>query len=223
MPSRRSTTNLLQASGELWSEDTEQAPLQFIVLTPGSTLDARVEAVVGAATQLAPDDVALHRVEIDALPPFGPDPTGGPEADALQRFRDEIAVADCFILVTAADDGHAQRTLVQALRWAATPAGEDALTGLPVVWLGLGGDPDLMTNVRLLVRAAVEAGGGVMPDDTAVLAAPLAGDWTSRLGPTGRLDDVTSRQAIGQVLIRLRQVVYSAEDDIPAIGEETPG
>lgn len=223
MPSRRSTTNLLQASGELWSEGAEQAPLQVIVLTPGPPTDARVEAVVSAATQLAPDDVALHRVEIDALPPFGPDPTGGPEADALQRFRDDIAVADCFLLVAAADDGNVQRTLVHALRWAATPAGEDALTGVPVVWLGLGGDPDLRTSVRLLVQAAVEAGGGVMPDDAAVLAAPLAGDWTSRLGPTGRLDDVTTRQAIGQVLIRLRQIAYSGEDDIPATEEETPG
>jgi len=223
MPSRRSTTNLLQASGELWSEDAEQSPLQVIVLTPGPPTDARVEAVLSAAIQLAPDDIALHRVDIDALPPFAADLSDCPEAETVQRFREEISVGDGFLLVAAADDADEQALLARALRWAATPAGEDALTGLPVVWLGLGGDPNALTTARLQIQAAVEAGGGVMPDDAAALTAPLAGDWSGRLGPTGRLDDISTRQAIGQVLIRLRQMAFSGEDDIPASKDETAG
>ena len=219
MPSRRSTTNLLQASGELWSEDAEQAPLQFIVLAPGAGSDPRVEAVIGAATQLAPDDVALHRVAIDALPPFDPALADGPEAEAVQGFRDEIAVADAFLLITASRDAPGRDLLVRALSWAATPVGEDALTGLPVVWLGLGGEPDVVAGAQRQVQDVVEAGGGVVPDDAAVLTGPLAGDWADRLGPDGRLEDIPSRQAIGQVLIRLRQIAFSGEDDIPVQDE----
>ena len=215
MPSRRSTTNLLQASGELWSEDAEQAPLQFIVLAPGSAPDPRVEAVVASARQLAPDDVAIHRVAIDSLPAFDPALVDGPDGDIVERFREEIAVADAFLLIAAADDALARDLLAMALNWAATPAGEDALAGLPVVWLGLGGEPDVAAEVPGQIRDVVEVGGGVMPDDAAALTAPLAGDWVGRLGSHGRLEDITSRQAIGQVLIRLRQIAFSGEDDLP--------
>lgn len=223
MPSRRSTTNLLQASGELWSEDAEEAPLQFIILTPGSAPDPRVDAVVGSVLLLAPDDIALHPVRIDDLQPFDPtfDPTltEGPHVDIVQRFRDEIAVADAFLLIAPVDDAPAQDLLVRALRWAATPVGEDALAGLPVVWLGLGGEPGAVADVRRQIEAVVEAGGGVMPDDAADLIAPLAGDWADRLGSDGRLEDIPSRQAIGQVLIRLRQIAFSGGEDLPAAAD----
>ncbi len=224
MPSRRSTTNLLQASGELWSEDAEQAPLQFVVLAPGSSTDPRVDAVLGAATQLAPDDIALHPVAVDDLPPFAGDlADDGPVDAAVRRYRDDIALADGFLLIAAADDAHAQELLLRAVRWAGTPAGEDALADLPVVWLGIGGDPEVTAGVRLRVRAAVEAGGGVMVDEVAALAAPLTGDWSERIGPGGRLDDVTTRQAVGQVLMRLRQSAFSGEGDVPAGDDETDG
>ncbi len=221
MPSRRSTTNLLQASGELWSEDAEQAPLQFIVLAPASVPDPRVEAVVGAAVQLAPDDVVLSQVAVDALPAFDPTLIDGSDAASVRRFREEIATADAFLLVAVGDDAPARALLVRALSWAATPAGEDALAGLPVVWLGISGDPDAVADARNQVRAAVEAGGGVVPDDAAALAAPLAGEWAGRLGSDGRLADIRSRQAIGQVLIRLRQIAVSGEEDVSAAADET--
>jgi len=222
MPSRRSTTNLLQASGELWSEDAEQAPLQLVVLAPGPPNDPRMESVLGTAAQLAPDDIALHPVAIDDLPPPGDDlADGGPADAAVQRFRADIALADGFLLIAPTDDADAQELLVRAVRWAGTPAGEDALAGLPVIWLGLGGNPNVVTGIRLRVQAAVGAGGGMMPDDGAALAAPLAGDWSERLGPGGRLDDVTTRQAIGQVLIRLRQIAFSGEEDVPVSEDET--
>ena len=221
MPSRRSTTNLLQASGELWSEDAEQAPLQFVVLAPGSSAALRVDAVLGTAIQLAPDDIALYPVAIDDLPPFGEGPTDdGPDSAAVRRFRDDIALADGFLLIAAADDAHAQELLVRAVRWAGTPAGEDALADLPVVWFGIGGDLAVNTGACRRVRLAVETGGGVMPDDMASLAAPLAGDWSERLGPSGRLDDLGTRQAIGQVLIRLRQTAFSGGEDVPVTGDD---
>ena len=224
MPSRRSTTNLLQASGELWSEDAEQTPLQFVVLAPGASAAPPVDAVLRTAIQLAPDDIALHPVAIDDLPPFGEGRADdGPDDAAVRRFRDDIALADGFLLIAATDDAHAQELLVRAVRWAGTPAGEDALADLPVIWLGIGGDPVDVTGVRRRVQAAVEAGGGVMPDDVATLAAPLAGDWSERLGPSGRLDDVATRQAIGQVLIRLRQLAFSGEEDVPVAGDDDDG
>ena len=221
MPSRRSTTNLLQASGELWSEDAEEAPLQFVILTAGDAGDIRVESVVGAARQLAPDDVALQPVQIDTLPPFDPELAVGPEVDAVQRFRMEIAVADAFLLVTPTDDILASDLLVRALSWAATPTGEDALAGLPVLWLGLGGEPGAVADVRRRIEGVVEAGAGVVPDDAADLIAPLAGDWVDRLGPDGRLRDIPSRQAIGQALIRLRQIAFSGGEDVPAATDGT--
>ena len=216
MPGRRTTTNLIQASGELWEHEEQEAPLRFTVLAGGPATEPRVAAVIGAMLQLAPDDVSLEPLTIDDLPAFGDD---GPDAvvpEPVERFQDDLTAADAVVLLASVADAPAIGTLVRALQWAATPAGEDALTGLPIAWLGLAGDASAATEARRQITGAVEAGGGVLIDPAGTLTEPLTGDWDGRLGPGARLEDLATRQAIGQALMRLREVVLTVAEPAPA-------
>jgi hypothetical protein len=210
MPGRRTTTNLIQASGELWDDEEQEAPLRFAILAGGPATEPRVAAVIRTVLRLAPDDVSLEPVSVEELPPFDLVAPDGVIAAPVERFQDDLATADGFVLIAPADDEIAIETIVRALRWAATPAGEDALTGLPVVWLGIGGDGEMAEATRSRIAAAVEAGGGTLLDPSGLLTAPLAGDWSGRLGPGAELSHLATRQAIGQVLIRLREVAFTA-------------
>lgn len=224
MPGRRSTTNLIQASGELWDDEEQEAPLQIVVLVGGPAIEPRVAAIIRALIQLAPDDVTLDPVSIDDLPPFDPVADGNVAvAGSVVSFRDAVGVADGFILIVPSGDGPALESLIGALHWAATPTGEDALAGLPVVVLAVGGDVGATAVTNDRVHAAVDTGGGVAPLGIIALAAPLAGSWRDRLGPDGQLRDIATRQAIGHILIRLREIVLASGVRDSFDDEDRPG
>ena len=207
MPSRRSTTNLIQASGELWDEEEPDAPLQFVVLAGGPATESRLAAIIRVLILLAPDDVTLEPVSIDGLPPFDALADGRiGVTEPVAAFRSAIRAADGFVLIVPADDEPALGSLLNALEWAATPTGEDALAGLPVVALAVGGDANAVATTQRRIRTTVESAGGIFPAGVDDLAASLGGPWHDRLGADGQLEDIATRQAIGQVLIRLREV-----------------
>lgn len=226
MPARRSTSDLLQASGELWVDEGEVAPLHIAVLAPDDAVPALIDALLAAAGQLAPDDVTLHRVTISGLPdPADPaqEPTGTIVPAAVAGFRDGLAAADGFLLVDVLPDPSGSSLpdpTLRAIRWAGTPVGDDALTGLAVAWLPIGADPAVQADRWSEVAAAVTDGGGVPLTGNDGLVAPLAGDLAGRLGADGRLDDLPARQAVGQLLIRLREAVLVGASDQDREGGE---
>lgn len=236
MPARRSTSDLLQASGALWVDEGEVAPLHIAVLAPDDTVPALVDALLAAAERLAPDDVTLHRVTVSGLPdPADPahDPTGTVVPAAVTAFRDGLAAADGYLLVDLPPDPagpHRPDPTLLAIHWAGTPPGDDALTGLPVAWLPVGGGPPAGDDRWSTVAAAVRAGGGVPLTGNDGLVAPLADDLATRLDADGRLDDLPARQVVGQLLIRLREAVLTGggddgdgPDDGPAGEDERDG
>ena len=213
MPSRRSTTNLLQATGELWVGESEEAPLPFAVLAPGMGLgdghDPGANPVwllplLRTIADVGPDDAVFGFLPAGDLPAVSAAAAVGP---AVQVFHDALLTAEG-ILVLVDDDPDGTAVVQRALTWAALPEDERILEALPVVVLGVAGDGAALSATVAAIRAVVLAGGGDLID---VAGDTLAGPWAGRMGDDGRVADVPTRQAIGQATLRLRHAVDAWE------------
>jgi hypothetical protein len=223
MPARRSTTNLLQATGELLVGESEEAPLPFAVLAPGAGLGDRAGTnpdwllpLLRTIAEVGPDDAVFGFLPAVDLPEPSAQAMFG---EAVQVFHDALMTAEG-ILVLVDDDPAGTAVVKRALAWAALPEDESILEALPVVVLGVAGDTDALATTVATIRAAVEAGGGDLID---VTGDTLAGPWDERIEAGGRVGDVPTRQAIGQATLRLRHAVDAWDESGDNDAAETPG
>jgi hypothetical protein len=219
VPARRSTTNLLQSTGELWLGEAEEAPVPVAVLARGDALGRPGEGAGGtgaapgwlapvlrALAEVGPDDMAFGHVATAGLPEVS---AGDAAGEAVGAFREALAEAEG-ILVLVDDVATGTVEVGRALGWAALPAGEGLLAGLPVAVLGVAGERDALTAAVETTRALVRDGGGELVDGS---AEALPGPWAGRVDGSGRVEDVATRQVLGQAALRLRHAVDAWGDE----------
>lgn len=93
-------------------------------------------ALLSAAADLAPDGVALGRLDIGSLPLYDQDlDTETPPASVV-RLRASLRAADGLIIATPEYNHSVPGVLQNALDWASRPAFRSSLAGLPSAMMG---------------------------------------------------------------------------------------
>jgi chromate reductase len=93
-------------------------------------------ALLRAAIELAPDDVAVETTEIGDIPHYNADLDNANPPDAVRLFKERIAAADGLLIATPEYNYSIPGVLKNAIDWASRPAVGSVLNGKPIGIMG---------------------------------------------------------------------------------------
>lgn len=160
-----------------------------------------------AAAELLPPEAELEVFEdLAAIPAFDEDLEGGPAPAAVTALKRAIEEADAVLIATPEYNGSIPGFLKNALDWVSRPFETNPLRNKPAAVLGAS------TGMFGAVWAQAELrkvlgliGARALDRDTPV------GLATMRFGADGELHDPESREAIGETLAALVEMVHERE------------
>jgi len=89
------------------------------------------KALVRAAVELAPENVAIEVFDLEGIPPFNQDNENTPP-QRVKEFKEKIRNADALLIATPEYNYSMPGVLKNALDWASRPYGQNAVSGKPV-------------------------------------------------------------------------------------------
>jgi chromate reductase len=89
------------------------------------------KALVRAAVELAPENVAMEVFDLEGIPPFNQDNENTPP-QRVKEFKEKIRNADALLIATPEYNYSMPGVLKNALDWASRPYGQNAVSGKPV-------------------------------------------------------------------------------------------
>jgi chromate reductase len=89
------------------------------------------KALIRAAVELAPQNVAIDVFDLEGIPPFNQDFEANPPAK-VKEFKEKIRSADALLIATPEYNYSVSGVLKNALDWASRPKADTPLEGKPV-------------------------------------------------------------------------------------------
>jgi chromate reductase len=93
-------------------------------------------ALLRAAQELAPSDMAIDIFDLDAVPLYNADVEAVGDPEPVTRFKSAIGQADALLLAAAEYNHGISGVMKNAIDWASRPPQGSALSGKPVALLG---------------------------------------------------------------------------------------
>lgn len=94
------------------------------------------KALIQAASEVAPDDVAVHMFLLHDIPLYNADVEAQGDPEAVRELKQAIANADGVLFSTPQYNASVSGVLKNAIDWASRPAFESVLAGKPVAVIG---------------------------------------------------------------------------------------
>ena len=110
-------------------------PLNIAVIVGSLRKESLNRQLAGALVKLLPAGITAHMVRIDDLPLYNQDDDGN-QAQAVRRFKAEIAAAQGVLFVTAEYNRSIPGVLKNALDHGSRPSGQSCWTGKPAGVIG---------------------------------------------------------------------------------------
>ncbi len=106
---------------------------QFEILAFAGSLrkDSYNKALVRAALELTPENVAIEVFDLEGIPPFNNDDINNPPAQVVE-FKEKIRNADALLIATPEYNYSIPGVLKNAIDWASRPPKENPLGDKPV-------------------------------------------------------------------------------------------
>jgi len=89
------------------------------------------KALVRAAVELAPENVAMEVIDLEGIPPYNQDLENTPP-ERVNEFKDKIKSADALLIATPEYNYSVPGVLKNAIDWASRPKVGNPLEGKPV-------------------------------------------------------------------------------------------
>ena len=93
--------------------------------------DSYNKALIRAAVELAPKNVAIEVFDLEGIPPFNNDEVNNPPAKVIE-FKEKIRNADALLIATPEYNYSISGVLKNAIDWASRPPKENPLEDKPV-------------------------------------------------------------------------------------------
>jgi chromate reductase len=190
---------------------TADSPLRVVAIV-GSLRGASLNrALLDAARELAPPDLAIEPAEIGDLPFFDADLEARGDPLPVRRLKAAIAKADALLVVTPEYNHSLPAVLKNAIDWASRPSPASALAGRPVLIMGASSGRSGAKHA-LAHAADVLAHTRMIPFERR-LGVPLAGDL---IDADGRLADAAVRAELAGLLTDFAHAVQRRRSVVAA-------
>lgn len=179
----------------------------FIVLGMAGSLGRRSynRALLAAAADSAPDDIAVETFDLGSLSLYNPDldellPHGGPSPEAVTDLVERVRAADALLLVSPEYNWGPSGVMRNALDWISRPAGASPLFEKPVALAGASPGPAGTGRGQLQLRQNLLSSGAF------VLQQPVVqvGEVKSRFDDGLNLVHEPTRELLREQLSALR-------------------
>jgi chromate reductase len=156
------------------------------------------KALLRAALELVPDNMALEIFDLEGLPLFNQDKENDPPAK-LREFKSKIKAADAILIASPEYNYSIPGVLKNALDCASRPYGDNVLAGKPVAIMGASVGMTGTARAQYHLRQSFVFLNMYAVNSPEVMV-PHASEKNF---PNGRLADETSRDLIRQLLVSL--------------------
>lgn len=180
------------------SEPTRAATLRVLGLAGSLRAASLNRALLLAARDLAPPDLAIEIEELGDVPLFNADFTSAGTPASVLRLRRALDAADGLLLATPEYNHGVPGVLKNAIDWLSQPLHASALEGKPTAIMGAS------TGFSGTARGQMQLRQAFVLTNTPVMLQPelLVGRAHEKFDAAGRLTDLATRQFLTSFLVR---------------------
>jgi chromate reductase len=162
--------------------------------------DSYNRALLRAAIELAPEDVAIATFDLAEIPLYNGDVEAEGDPDSVARFKQAISAADGVLMVTPEYNHGVPGVMKNAIDWASRPPQGAALSRKPVALLGA--SPGITGSARgqSQLRQAFEFTNSYCMPQPEILVFRA----NEKFDAEGRLTDERTRQNLAKFLAAFR-------------------
>lgn len=179
----------------------KDAPLKVLGFAGSLRRASYNRGLLRAAQEVAPEDVEIEVVTLDAIPPFNQDVEAAGDPPPVREFKARIRAADALLIATPEYNYSIPGVLKNAIDWAARPAAETVLRGKPVALLGASVGFAGTVRAQLALRQVLVFTGSLALLPPEVLVA----NAMQKFDADGNLIDADTRPRVRELLEALAE------------------